>query len=144
MYNKIVVPLDGSPAAECVIDHVRSVAASGTEVILVRIVAKPNMDFLVKEPELCACLEDELSKEAAEYLSSVAARLAMPGVTVSTCVVADQGPVGSIVVELTRKCGADLVVISAHGKTGIAGSLIGSVADKIVHHAHVPVLIAHP
>ncbi len=114
MYNKIVAPLDGSPAAECVIGHVRSMAARGTEIVLVRIVAKPQIDFLVTEPEFCACLDDELSKEAAEYLSGVAARLAMPGVTVSTCVVADQGPVGSIVVELTRKCGADLVVISAH------------------------------
>jgi nucleotide-binding universal stress UspA family protein len=144
MYRKILVPLDGSTAAECVIDHVRSVAGRGSEVILVRIVAKPHMDFLLQEPELSACLDDEFSREANDYLSAVASRISMPGVTVSTCVLGEQGPIGSIIVGFAKKCGADLVVISAHGRTGIIGRIMGSVAEQIVHHAHVPVLVAHP
>jgi nucleotide-binding universal stress UspA family protein len=144
MYKKIVVPLDGSTAAECVLDHVRTVATRGAEVILVQIVAKPHMDFLVSDPELSACLDDEFSHEATAYLMEVAARLKVPGVRVSTCVLADQGSIASIIVEYAKRCGADLVVISAHGKTGIVGRFIGGVAEKIVHHARVPVLVAHP
>jgi nucleotide-binding universal stress UspA family protein len=144
MYKTIVVPLDGSPAAECVIDHVRNVAGKGSEIILVQIVAKPYFDYVVSEPTLAACLDDELSQEANEYLAGIKARLALPGVTVSTCVLAEQGPIGSIIVEFTKKAKADLVVISAHGKTGLLGRLIGSVAEKIVHQAGVPVLLTHP
>jgi nucleotide-binding universal stress UspA family protein len=144
MYKRIIVPLDGSAAAECVIDHVRSVAATGSEVILVQIVAKPALDFVVPEPTLSACLDDEFTQEARVYLSAVAAKLKMRGVTVTTCVLAEQGPTGSLIVDFIRKAEGDLVVVSAHGRTGILGRLLGSVAEKIVHHAGVPVLIAHP
>jgi len=144
MYNRIVVPLDGSLAAECVLDHVLSVAQTGAEIILVRIVAKPHLDFVVREPALSACLDEEFTQEARDYLGGIARRIALPGVTVSTCVLAEQGPIGAIVVEFVKQANADLVVISAHGKTGLMGRFMGSVAEKIVHHAGVPVLLAHP
>jgi len=144
MYKRIIVPLDGSAAAECAIDQVRSVAGAGSEVILVQIVAKPALDFVVPEPTLSACLDEEFTQEAGDYLSRIAAGLKMRGVTVSTCVLAEQGPTGSLIVEFTKKAKGDLVILSAHGRTGLMGRLLGSVAEKIVHHAGVPVLIAHP
>ena len=60
MYKKIVVPLDGSTAAECVLDHVRSVAGKGTEVVLVRVVAKPSYDYLLRESQLSASAQTRL------------------------------------------------------------------------------------
>lgn len=49
-----------------------------------------------------------------------------------------------VVQEFAKKAKADLIAISAHGKTGLIGRLMGSVADRIVHHGGIPVLLVHP
>jgi nucleotide-binding universal stress UspA family protein len=142
MYKRIVVPLDGSEAAECVLGHVGSVAGRGSEIILVRVVAKPGYDFMLRDAQLSACLDDEFSREASDYLEEKAAGLAVTGATVSTCVLLEQGPIAVIIQEFAKKSKADLIAISAHGKR--IGRLVGSVADRIVHHGGVPVLLVHP
>lgn len=144
MYKKIVVPLDGSAAAECVLRHVGSVAGKGSEVVLVRVVALPHYDYMVRDAQLSACLDDEYTAEAADYLKEKAHSLKLPGVTVTTCVLPEQGPIAVILQEFAKKAKADLIAISAHGKTGMIGRLVGSVADRIVHHGGIPVLLVHP
>ena len=144
MYKKIVVPLDGSPAAECVIEHVKAVAARGSEVIFVETAVTPHLDFVVPEPELAACLDPEVAEEARGYLARIARRIKAPGVKVSTCVLPDRGPVPALIAAFARRAGADLVVISAHGRSGLLGRLMGSTAEKIIHGAGVPVLVVHP
>jgi nucleotide-binding universal stress UspA family protein len=144
MYSKILVPLDGSAAGECVVDHVRKLAAPGTEVVLLHIAARPHYDYTVTEPELSACLDDELSVEARAYLDDVAARLAGPGVIVSPCVLTDRGPTGALIADFARAARADLVVLSAHGRPGLLGRFLGSPAEKGAHASGVPVLLIHP
>jgi len=144
MYRKIVVPLDGSPAAECVLGHVDNLAGKGAEVVLVRVVAKPALDYMLTEPQLSACLDDEFTQEASQYLAGVAWKAKKAGVTVSTCVLAEQGPIAELLQEFAHKVGADLIAISAHGKTGLIGRLLGSTAERIVHHGKIPVLMVHP
>jgi nucleotide-binding universal stress UspA family protein len=144
MYEKIVVPLDGSPAAECVLAHVDRLAGKGTEVVLVRVVAKPALDYLLTEPQLSACLDDEFSLEASQYLAGVARKMKKAGMTVSTCVLAEHGPIAELLQQFAHKVNADLIAISAHGKTGLIGRLLGSTAERIVHHGKIPVLMVHP
>ena len=144
MYKKIVIPLDGSPAAECVLAHVDNLAGTGTDVILVRVVAKPSYDYMLTEPQLAACLDDEFTQEASQYLAGVARRLKTPGLIVSTCVLAEQGPIAELLQEFAHKVKADLIAISAHGTTGLIGRLLGSTAERIVHHGKIPVLMVHP
>jgi nucleotide-binding universal stress UspA family protein len=144
MYKKIVVPLDGSAAAECSLEHARGVAAKGTRIVLVRVLSKPHYDYMLRDAELSACLDEELCKEEALYLDRIAPRVKKPGVTVSTCVIAEQGPIAEVIGRFVRKAGADLIVVSAHGKTGLIGRLLGSMPDRLVHHAGVPVLFVHP
>jgi len=144
MYKKIVVPLDGSTAAECVLDHVHRVADKGSEVILVRVLAKPSYDYMLSEPQLSACLDEEFTQEASQYLARVGETVRKAGVTVSTCVLAEQGPIAELLKGFAHKVNADLIVISAHGKTGLIGRLLGSTAERIVHHGKIPVLMVHP
>lgn len=144
MYRKIVVPLDGSPAAECVLAHAGNLAGKGSEVILVRVVATPALDYTLTEPQLAACLDDEFTQEASQYLARVAGTVKKAGVTVSTCVLAEQGPIAELLHEFAHKVNADLIAISAHGKTGLIGRLLGSTAERIVHHGKIPVLMVHP
>ncbi len=144
MYNKIVVPLDGSPAAECVLSHVCNLAGKGAEVILVRVVAKPSYDYMLREPQLSACLDDEFAQEASQYLAGVGKTVKAAGVTVSTCVLAEQGPIAELIQDFANSVHADLIAISAHGKTGLIGRLLGSTAERIVHRGKIPVLMVHP
>jgi nucleotide-binding universal stress UspA family protein len=144
MYKKIVVPLDGSPAAECVLAHVRELAGKGAEVILVRVVAKPSYDYMLRDAQLSACLDDEFTLETSQYLKQIGKSVEKPGVTVSTCVLAEQGPIAEILHDYAHRVKADLIAISAHGKTGLIGRLLGSTAERIVHHGKIPVLMVHP
>jgi nucleotide-binding universal stress UspA family protein len=144
MYKKIVVPLDGSPAAECVLAHVHNLADKGAEVILVRVVAKPSYDYMLRDAQLSACLDDEFTEEASQYLAQVGTAVKKTGVTVSTCVLAEQGPIAEIIQSYAHSVKADLIAISAHGRTGLIGRLLGSTAERIVHHGKIPVLMVHP
>lgn len=144
MYKKIVVPLDGSTAAEAVLAHLHSVAGKGSEVVLVRVVAKPHYDFMLRDAQLSACLDDDFAQDASAYVKSVAASLKISGAVISTCVLPEQGPIAEIIQAFAVKAKADLIALSAHGRTGVLGRLVGSVADRIVHHGGIPVLMVHP
>jgi len=49
------------------------------------------------------------------------------------------------IIKVAREKEVDLIVMGTHGRTGLAHVLIGSVAEKVVHHAHCPVLtVKHP
>ena len=144
MYKKIIVPLDGSAAAECVLDHVNEVAGKGTEIVLVRVMTKPPYDYMLRDAQLSACLDDDVTSEAGEYLKKVAAGVKKPGLIVSTCVLPEQGPIARILLDFAQKSKADLIAISAHGRPGIIGRLMGSVAERLVHHGKIPVLMMHP
>ena len=144
MYKKIIVPLDGSAAAECVLDHVSEIAGKGTEIVLVRVTTKPSYDYMLRDAQLSACLDDDITSEAGQYLKKVASGFKRPGVIVSTCVLAEQGPVARILQEFAQKARADLIAISAHGRPGIIGRLMGSIAERLVHGGRIPVLLVHP
>jgi nucleotide-binding universal stress UspA family protein len=45
---------------------------------------------------------------------------------------------------LSNETHADMIAMSTHGRTGVSRWLMGSVADKIIHHAHIPVMLIHP
>jgi nucleotide-binding universal stress UspA family protein len=144
VYKRIVVPLDGSAAAECVLAHVRDIAVRGAEIVLMRVAAKPDYDYTLRDPELSACLDDESAKEAYLYLEKAAAAVKKAGVTVTACVLAEQGPIARSIWEFARKSKADLIAISAHGRPGIIGRLLGSVTERIIHRSGIPVLVVHP
>ena len=59
---------------------------------------------------------------------------------VGTLVVKDKDA-GAAIVEVAARLGCDLIVMSTHGLSGIRRSVLGSVADHVVHHSSVPVLL---
>ena len=56
----------------------------------------------------------------------------------------EEGQGHAAIVKRAEEFGADLVVVGSHGRTGLARILLGSVAEKVVRHAHCPVLVARP
>ncbi len=82
--------------------------------------------------EMQASIDEALEKIRATKLSGI------EGVTLLT----GKGPsAADSIVRNAQKVGADLIVVATHGRTGLRHLLIGSVAERVVRHAHCPVLV---
>ncbi len=143
MYRKILVPLDGSEFAEASLPHVRALAeCTGAEIILLRVVTQPIHAYTTPDPLLYRSVRQDTVAECATYLDEVASNLEAEGfkVTTETCT----GPVAETILEFAQEVHADLIAMSTHGRSGLARWFIGSIADKVVRAATLPVLLARP
>jgi nucleotide-binding universal stress UspA family protein len=144
MYNKILVPLDGSELAECSLEHVMKMASAGgvSEVVLLRVVELVSpYDALpwVQANYTITDIQNRRRDEARDYLKAAAGRLIKAGVPVRVEVV--DGRAAETIVDYAREHQMDLIVISSHGRSGIARWALGSVADRVLRHSSVPTLL---
>ena len=144
MYQKIMVPLDGSELAECVLPHVQAFMKGFnlSDVILVRVV-EPEMPSYHGEtridPEIMAQREAERKSSAKDYLNKVASGINQEGTTVRTEILA--GRVTESLTDYAEKHDIEIILIATHGRSGVTRWVRGSVADKILRSANVPVLM---
>jgi nucleotide-binding universal stress UspA family protein len=146
MYKKIVVPLDGSKLAECVLPHVEDIAkcSAGAEVVLVSVTervtgfrvmddySQPLGERLVPE----AVGKEE--KEARHYLDKVAKPLKEKGIKVMTEVL--MGKPAEEIAFFAVNEGCDLIVMASHGRSGPSRWTHGSVAEKVFRANCAPLL----
>jgi nucleotide-binding universal stress UspA family protein len=146
LYERIVVPLDGSQRAEEAIAHAESLArATGAPLHLVRVVDTPPLtkvdlvELGVEHAARLAALKQIEGEEATatEYLATIQKRLAARGLATTVAVIT-----GQAVSELlgTVQPG-DLLVMTTHGRTGLARWFFGSVAEAVIRRSPVPVLV---
>lgn len=88
-------------------------------------------------------LQGQVRKEAVAYLEGVAGRLRQQGLRERTRVVEESQPAAAILHE-AASLGADLIALETHGRHGLSRLLLGSVADKVIRGAAVPVLVHRP
>jgi len=148
MYNKILVPLDGSPLAECVLPHVETIAkgCAAKNIVFLRIV---EPFYMTGGEEVTAFSVDimeranvERQKAAEKYLAELVARLKFDGMKVEWK--AYVGKPADEIIEYCRKNAFDLVCIATHGRSGVSRWVWGSVADKVLRAACTPVLMVRP
>jgi nucleotide-binding universal stress UspA family protein len=144
MYSKILVPLDGSELAECVLPHVEATAGGCKvkDVVLVRVVEpfrQPASTEYALRPEEVARMEAQLMAEADSYLKKVQAKIKLDGTRVQSEIL--RGNPAEAVAEYASKNGVDLIVIATHGRSGVSRWVWGSVSDRILRSACVPVLM---
>jgi len=143
MYKKILVPLDGSELAECVLPHVESIASGcGVEsVIFLRVIDSyvPSTveAYITKEQRREA--DERAETVVREYLDQVVSRVQLDGVEIQKQLIT--GRTSESIAEYATKNDADLVIIATHGRSGISRWVWGSVADRILRSACVPVLM---
>jgi len=143
MYKKILVPLDGSPLAEMAIPHAEALAKSEhAEIIILRVVATPASEFLTDDPNITSLIIQNIEKETASYVHDKVAMLEKENLRVTG--ITRGGSVPDIILDVADETYADVITMSTHGRTGLSCWLMGSVADKVVHHAHIPVMLIHP
>ncbi|MBA2678709.1 MAG: universal stress protein, partial [Ktedonobacteraceae bacterium] len=142
MFQRILVPLDGSVRAEQAFPvAVRIAHATGASLTLLRVVESPNRfdEHSVELPEEPAeLLEAEIARAKA-YLLHVLAESKLEGIGITTEV--RTGVVAQHILQCVEEHQDDLIVMCSHGTTGLKRWLLGSVAQKIVHTSPVPVLI---
>jgi nucleotide-binding universal stress UspA family protein len=148
MYKKVLVPLDGSELAECVLPHVE-VIANGcqiVDIVFVRALEPFQMphsvpgrgEFAFSEKDMKRMTEQR--KAAAEdYLNNIVNKLKFDGATLHSEVLFGQA--AESIAEYSEKNDIDLIIIATHGRSGVSRWVWGSVADKILRSSCVPVLM---
>jgi nucleotide-binding universal stress UspA family protein len=143
----VFVPLDGSGLAEKILPHVVALARRlKLEVHLVRVYTLPADAYIVGDGVYMQALAQQrtvIQKEAEEYLAGKIEQLRADGLdqVVSTAMEGD--PAGEII-DLAQRTPNNLIAMSSHGKSGIAGWVLGSVTEKAIHHSRDPVLVIRP
>jgi nucleotide-binding universal stress UspA family protein len=140
VYRKVVVTLDGSPAAEAIIPFILEIARPlGIGVALVQVLeVTPPMAVEGTRYFRAEDLEAR-RREAEAYLRPVAAKLRARGVDVETVV--RHGAPADEIVAAAREVGADLIAMTTHGRSGLGRLLFGSVTESVLRHAELPVFV---
>jgi nucleotide-binding universal stress UspA family protein len=144
MYQHIMVPLDGSELAECVLPHVEALAAGCdvSRVTLVRVVTPLHLYGGAESglsPEERQRVEADSTDVARAYLDRMVTRLADMGVSAQSEVLF--GNIIDRLVDYADKNGVDLIIIATHGRSGVSRWVWGSVADRALRSAKMPVLM---
>lgn len=143
MYKKILVPLDGSELAECVLPHVKAVASGCNvdEAVLLEVI-EPIPLRAQEGGANNDALQNASENAAREYLAKVQSKLASDGLKVSIEV--SWGKPAEAIIEFAENNGVDLMMIASHGRSGVSRWVYGSVAEKVLRSSHMPLLIVRP
>tara|TARA_B100000315_G_C14510205_1_gene556606 strand:- start:617 stop:1096 length:480 start_codon:yes stop_codon:yes gene_type:complete len=149
MYQKILIPLDGSELAECVLPHVEFMAKSShAQSVTFIYVIKPAISAFSDSEEGISWLPvedtnrlDSEAKTAAErYLTQLLSGVKYDGVDIQLQIIfGDQ--VADVIADYATKNEVDLIIISTHGRSGIGRWVWGSVADRVLRTACIPVMM---
>lgn len=145
LLRHLLIPLDGTPYAEAILEPALALGAlMGAEYTLVRVI-EPVPVVGLDVPGYAAAgvdvaLADRLQVQARDYLDRVAGRLRDQGARVQTRVVLNQLAAGAILGEAAT-LRQDAIALETHGRGGLPRLLLGSVTDKVLRGATVPVLV---
>ncbi|HEY7423014.1 MAG TPA: universal stress protein, partial [Gemmataceae bacterium] len=139
--HNVLVALDGTPTAEQILQPVAALAkVLGASLTLLRVVPSVVPHIIYTEAAVGANLADKLRAEAHVYLQRVADSLRDRGFAVQTRIIVHAHPSAAILNEAASG-EYDLLALATHGRRGLPRLFLGSVADKVVRGASVPVLV---
>lgn len=136
MIETILMPTDGSPTAQAAADIAKDIAlAENASVIVLGVV------HTIVYPDTAAIDSDAAAEPATQaVVDEQVKRMADVGVSVTGRTV-HGAQVHQAIADVAKEVGADLIVMGTHGRTGLSRAVIGSVADRVVRHTAVPVLL---
>lgn len=144
MYKHLMVPLDRSPFSESALPYARAVARQFNSKITLVSILEPlsptAAEWAAHMAEMMLEMRNTARARTLQYLDGIKAELQAEGFEVEIHV-AERAGVSQALLEIVEAIGADTMVMSTHGRTGLQRWMLGSVAERIVRQSSVPVLL---
>jgi nucleotide-binding universal stress UspA family protein len=147
MYERILVPLDGSDVAEAIIPDVEDLVlkmapVTRVDVVLLQVVSVINFNVLTDnvEEQIRYSEKDmkQITEKVQEYLEKIATPMREKDISVTTMV--SVGHAAEEILKAASEANADLIAMSTHGRSGLRLWALGSITDKVLHESKIPVL----
>jgi nucleotide-binding universal stress UspA family protein len=143
MYDRILIPTDGSELADKAVDQGLGLAkVLGAKVAILRVTTVPAP--MVYEGVVVALPTDELRVEiaarVAEHFATLKSKASAMGVDVETVHLEHDSPWQAII-DTAKDKATRLIVMASHGRRGLSAVLLGSETQKVLTHSTIPVLV---
>jgi nucleotide-binding universal stress UspA family protein len=144
-YRSVLVPLDGSTFAEHALPMAAEIARRSEAMLQLALVHHPvpALATAIEVPEFETQIDQESRDRERAYLSETVGRVRQGANVPVTSALLD-GPVADALEVLIDQSQADLVVMTTHGRGPMSRFWLGSVADHVMRHVRVPVLLVRP
>jgi len=148
MYERILVPLDGSKVGEAALPHVEELVSklapkTKTEVVLFQAVSSLTHYVIAGEASVQVPYSEKeveyIKRKSKQYLEKVGEGLKSKGATVKTKVAT--GNAAPEIIKAADEVKADLIAMSTHGRSGLSRLTFGSITAKVLRGGNVPVLV---
>jgi nucleotide-binding universal stress UspA family protein len=152
-FNRILVPLDGSPFSEATLPYVEELTKkSNKEILLLHICEPPVVPSYGSQPinptwkKYRDNMWEETERLSINYLNKTVAVLNKKGIkkVKSRVIKAQTGDVAKTIMQISKEENISLIVIATQGRTGVRGWVYGSVANRIVEDSSQPILLIRP
>lgn len=142
MYQRILVPVDGSPTSErAVQEALRFAQQQSAQLELVHVLGDVRLmdaNSYINYAEM----KEAITSVGNKILTQAQMAAQQSGQAAEVKLLEGSGQsIATAIVEEARQWQADLIVIGTHGRTGFGRVLFGSVAEGVVRTAHIPVLL---
>jgi len=141
MYEKILVPLDGSKRAEMIRPHVRELAGRfRATVILIMVIENTYIDAEGEPLSIYGAKGiDAKLKDSEAYLDEIVAKFQAKGIACKSLIA--HGPIVEKIIEAANTEDVDLIAMTSHGYGGLARLFYGSVAAGVLNRVDRPLFI---
>ena len=148
MFERVLVPLDGSKVGEAALPVIEQLVArlapgSKVAVTLLGIITMLRHWVVVGEASAPVSYTEEelkiIKDRIGQYLEKSGEALKQKGVSVTTIV--KTGNAAEEILKTAEEIKADLIAMSTHGRSGLRRLAFGSITDKVLHGSRVPVLM---
>ena len=145
MFSHLLVPLDGSHLAEAALPYAMELASKfNSKISLVWVVQPPHLIMTAANGSVYAQLLTEMRQQSEQdahaYLKGPQVSLRQQGFEVDTQVTEGEN-IADALLQVAKNLKVDAIVMSTHGRGGLSRWVFGSVADKVLRYADVPVLL---
>lgn len=134
MFEKVLVPMDGSPLAETALLVAQQIARSSNGAVDLVLAHEPSLGRSAQFDAKCVSDEDT-------YLAMQMGKARRAGISTTFAVM--KGPAVDMICTRAYGVRADLIAMATHGR-GVSRLVLGSVADKVLRGSQVPILLRHP
>lgn len=152
MYNKVVVPLDGSKLAETALAHVEAIArgckipeiflVSVTEAVKGKLSGTEAIEYTTAKGVDVPVTVGKMTQTASNYLRRIGRQLAETGFKTQTRVLI--GNPAEEILHFVEEEGADLIIMASRGNSGFSRWDMGNVAEKVIRAINIPVVLVKP